>query len=77
MEDIIKMFKSLGDSSILVKDITKTIGHETKEERSGFLGMLLGTLGAILLGHMFVGKVVIRAGGETIGASLNPVSFIN
>ena len=57
MEDIIKMFKSLGDSSILVKDVTKTIGNETKEERSGFLGMLLGTLGAILLGHMFVGKV--------------------
>ena len=30
MEDIIKMFKSLGDSSILVKDVIKTIGNETK-----------------------------------------------
>ena len=68
MEDIMKTFKSLEDSGLLIKDVTKTIGNEAKEQRSGFVGIVLGTLGAILLGDMFVGKVVIRTGEEIIGA---------
>ena len=39
--------------------------NESKEQKGGFLGMLLGTLGASLLGNMLAGKGVIRAGEGT------------
>ena len=45
-----------------MKGVTKTIKNETKEQKGGFLGMLLGTLGANLLGNMLVGKGIIRVG---------------
>ena len=38
MEDIMKRFKSLENSGLLIKDVTKKIENETKEQRSGFLG---------------------------------------
>ena len=41
---------------------TKTIKNETKEQRGGFLSMLVGTLGAILLGTLLTGKGIVRAG---------------
>ena len=47
---------------ILLKGITKTIESETKEQKGGFLGMLLDTLGASLLGNMLAGKRIVRAG---------------
>ena len=63
MIDIIKIVQVLEDSCILLKGITKTIKNETKEQRGGFLSMLLGTLGATLLGNMLSSdKGVIRAG---------------
>ena len=45
-----------------MKGITKTIKNETKEQKRSFLGMLLGTLGANVLGNMLTGKVISRAG---------------
>ena len=63
MNDIIKIVKSLEDSGVLLKGVSKTIQHEAKEQRGGFLPMLLGTLGASLLGNLLNGgKGVIRAG---------------
>ena len=65
MNDIIKIVKSLEDSGVLLKGIIKseTIQHEAKEQRGGFLPMLLGTLGSSLLGNLLTGgKGVIRAG---------------
>ena len=50
------------DSNILLKGVTKTIKNETKEEKGGFLSMLLGTLGASLLGNLLSGKGIVRAG---------------
>ena len=41
---------------------SKTIKNETKEQKGGFLGMLLGTLGASLLGNLLSGKAIVRAG---------------
>ena len=67
MDDILKIVKSLEDSGILLKGVSETIQHEAKEQRGGFLGMLLGTLGASLLGDIS-GKEVIRAGERTIRA---------
>ena len=57
-----KIAQVLEDSNILLKGITKTIKNETKEQKGGFLGILLGTLGASLLGNMLTGKGMLRAG---------------
>ena len=48
MNDIMKIIEALENSGILLlKGVKKTIENETKEQRGGFLSMLLGTLGAI------------------------------
>ena len=62
MEDIIKIVKSLKDSGLLLKGVTKTVQNEVKEPKGGFLSMLLGTLGARLLGNILTGKGINRAG---------------
>ena len=56
------------NSGLLLKGVSETIQHEAKEQREGFLSMLLGTLGAFLLGDILSGKGVIRAGEGTIRA---------
>ena len=62
MNDIMKIVQALEDSNILLKRVTKTIKNETKEQKGGFLSMLLGTLGASLLGNLLAEKGVVRAG---------------
>ena len=62
MQDIIKIIKELENSDILLKGVSKTIENEIKEQRGGFLSMLLGTLGASLLGNLLTGKGIMRAG---------------
>ena len=62
MNDIMKIVQVLEDYNILLKGVTETIKDETKEQNGGFLGMLLGTLGAILLGNMLAGKVIVNIG---------------
>ena len=61
MNDIMKIVQALEDSNILLKGVTKTIKNETKEQKGGFLSMLLGTLGASLLGNMLAEKGIVRA----------------
>ena len=56
MEDIIKIVKSLEDSGLLLGGVSETIQNEAKEQIGGFLSMLLGTLGASLLGNTLAGK---------------------
>ena len=60
--DNFKWNQALEDSNILLKRVTKTIKNETKEQKEGFLSMLLGTLGASLLGNLLAGKGIVRAG---------------
>ena len=62
MNDIMKIIQVLEDSNILLKGITEKIKDETKEQKGGFLSMLLGTLGASLLGNLLSGKGLTRAG---------------
>ena len=62
MNDIMKIVQALEDSNILLKGVTKTIKNETKEQKGGFLSMILGTLGASLLGDLLAGKGILRAG---------------
>ena len=68
MNDIIKFFEALENSGILLKGVTKTIENETKEQRGGFLSMLLGTLGASLLGNLLSGKGLAHAGEGIVRA---------
>ena len=69
MNDIIKIIEALENSGILLKGVSKTIENETKEQRGGFLSMLLGTLGASLLGNLLTGgKVMMRAGEGIVRA---------
>ena len=44
MNDIMKIVQALEDFNILLKGVTKTIKNDTKEQKGGFLSMLLGTL---------------------------------
>ena len=62
MNDIMKIVQALDDSNILLKGVTKIIKNKTKEQKGGFLSMLLGTLGASSLGNLLSGKGIVRAG---------------
>ena len=79
MNDILKIVKSLEDSGILIKGVSQTIENEAKEQKGGFLSMLLGTLGASLLGDLLTknlsGRGVIRAGEGTIRAGYGSKKF--
>ena len=76
MNNIIKLIEALKNSDILLKGVTKTIENETKEQRRGFLSMLLDTLGASLLGNLLTGgkgmmragEGIVRAGGGIVRA---------
>ena len=77
MDNIMKITKSLEDSGLLIKSVSKTINNEAKEQKGEFVSMLLRTLGATLLGNLLTGKKVrakileqgvIRAGEGTIRA---------
>ena len=63
MNEIIKIIEALENSGILLKGVAKTIENDTKEQKGGFLSMLLGTLGASLLRNLLSGgKGIVRAG---------------
>ena len=59
MKDIIKIVKSV-DSGVLLNGVTETVQNEVKEQKGGSLSILLGTLGAILLGKFKVIKVKVK-----------------
>ena len=67
-KDIIKIAKSYKESELLTKGLKGTTENEEKEQKGGFLSMLLRTLGASLLGNLLTGKGTIKAGNRTIRA---------
>ena len=69
MKDIMKIIKALENSGILLKGVSKAIKNETKEQKGGFLCILLGTLGASLLGNLLTGGKGIMRAGEGSAAS--------
>ena len=79
MQDLLKIVKLLEDSGILLDGITETVKNEVKEQKGGFLSVLLGTLGASLLGDLLTknlsGRGVIRAGEGTIRAGYGSKKF--
>ena len=62
MKDIIKIVKSLEDSSFLIEGVSETYTNKAKEPKGGVLGILLGKLGTTFLGNVLAGKGVLRAG---------------
>ena len=68
MEDMIKIVKSLEDSGLLLKGVSQTVQNESRKQKGGFLSMLLGTLGASLLGNILAGKGINRAGKGSVRA---------
>ena len=68
MEDTIKIVTLLKDSGLLLKGVSETIQNEAKEQKGGFLSMLLGTLGASLLGNILAGKGINRVGEGIVRA---------
>ena len=68
MINIMKIIMSLEESGLLIKSVSETIKNETKN-KGEFLVMLLGTLGASLLGNLLTYKGKIRAGEGVIATS--------
>ena len=58
--DVMKIVKSLVETGLLIKGISKIIKDAVKNQKDGFLKMLLGTLGASLLGNLLADKGTIR-----------------
>ena len=70
MKTITETVKSLEDSSLLPEGVSKIIQkNEAKEQREGFLSMLLGTLSASLLESILASKGINRAGEEVVRVS--------
>ena len=63
-----KIVQALEDSNILLNGVSETIKNETKEQKGGFLSMLLSTLGASLLENLLTGRGFVRAGEGTMRA---------
>ena len=68
MNYIMKIVKSLEESGLLINSVRETIKNQAKEQKGGFLRMLLGTLGASLLGNLLTNKSTIKAGKDTVRA---------
>ena len=54
----------LKQTGLFLKGVTKTVQNEVKEQNGGFLSMLLGLLGASLLGNLLTGQGIDRAGKD-------------
>ena len=72
MKGIIEIIKSLDDSGLLLKGVSE-IQNDDREQKGGFLSMLLGTPGASLLEKILRAKGVVakrinRAKEEVIKA---------
>ena len=72
MEDIIKIVKSLEDIGLLLKGVIETVQNEVKEQKEGFLSILLGTLGASLLRNISRGRGAIA---KSKGRGINRAGY--
>ena len=83
LNNLIKIITALEEHDILLKGTAKTIKNEIKEQKGGFLSMLLGTLGTSLLGNLLTGKGLYRTGqgmyrtGQELKKKTNSISSFN
>ena len=66
MNNIIKINKFLEETGLLIKGVSEAIKNQERGKKGGFLSLLLGTLGASLLGNLLAGKSTIRVGKGTV-----------
>ena len=72
LNDVMEIVKSLEECTLSIKDVSETNKFkEAKEQKRRFLSMLLGTLGASLLGNLLTGKEVMRTGEGRIRVGQN------
>ena len=76
LNGLIKIVTALEEHDILLKGTAKTIKNETKEQKGGFLSMLLGTLGPSLLGNLLTGMGLYRT-GQGLKTKINSISSFN
>ena len=72
IDDIIKIIKSLDDSSVLIDGVTETVKHEIKKQEGGFAGAVLAPLAA-----SFVQPVVSSVVKDIAGRGLSVMSNFN
>ena len=74
-----KIVRPLEESGLLIKGVIEAIKNEANEQKERFLSMLLGTLGASVLGYLLTGKGTTRAREVTIewGSIFNTTSSFN
>ena len=79
MNDVMKIIKCLEESGLWIKGVSEAIKNEAKEQKGEFLSMLLGTLGASLLGNLLAGKNTIEQVKAQVGLAriLNAASSFN
>ena len=79
MNDTMKIVRSLEESGLLIKGVSKTIKNEVNKQKGGFLRILLGTLGASLSGNLLTGKNTNRESKDKIkaGQEFNATSSLN
>ena len=83
LNDLIKIATALEEHDILLKGTNKAIKNKIKKQDGGFLSMLLGTLGASLLGNLLTGKGMYRTGqgmyrtGQGLKIKINSISSIH
>ena len=68
MKDIIEIVKSIGDSGLLLKEVSETVQNEAREQKGAFLSMLLSAIGTTLLGNILAGKEINRFGEGIVKA---------
>ena len=68
MKDIIKIVKSVEDSGLLLKGVSEIVQNEAREQKGGFLSMLLRALSASLLGNILASKEINKSGEGVIRA---------
>ena len=66
VNDIMKIFKSLEESCLLIKGVGEALKNEARNQKGGFLGMLLDTLGTSILGSLLIGKAQARIFNATL-----------
>ena len=76
MNDTMKIFKSLEESGLFIKDINETVKNKAKEQKGGFLSIVLSALGVSLLENLWASKNTIKAGDGTIRAGQYFLFFI-
>ena len=74
MDGLIKIIKSLEDSGLLLKRVTETVQNEIKEQKGGFLSMLLSTLGPSLLGNLLTGKGAVATSHRVVNKKGNGIN---